>query len=201
MGLRLIFGAAVSLLAPHASASAAATAAAPWAPSAACQAAANAACNAMNHSVFGPTVDHGKSCWADIRSRPCDGPQLARKSLAHGTTEPAWRCYSPSTLTKDHAAYAKGDCYCSLDVQIRALLAKCGSPDPSPAPTPTPAPTFAVPSVAVVVLAKLRGNNAENRVGIAAAGGTEAVVAAMRAHGGNAEVQWLGQRARRVLGA
>jgi hypothetical protein len=114
--------------------------AAPWAPSAKCQAAADAACNA-NHSEFGPTVDHGHSCFVDIRSRPCDGPMVARKGHSAAASGPAlWRCYSPSTLDANRSRFVKGDCFCSLDPQLRSLLAKCGSPDPTPPPAPPPPP-------------------------------------------------------------
>jgi hypothetical protein len=109
-----------------------------WSPSAKCQAAADHACNA-DPSVFGPSVDHGHSCFVDIHPRPCDGPMVARKSGTTGQSERLWRCYSPSTLTHG-GNYSHGSCYCSLDTQLRGVLAKCGTPDPVPPPAPPPAP-------------------------------------------------------------
>ena len=101
-----------------------------WAPSAKCQAAADQTCNA-DPSVFGPKVDHNHSCFVDIHARPCDGPMVARKSGAIGTGERLWRCYSPSVLAHG-GNYSHGSCYCSLDPQLREVLAKCGTPDPNP---------------------------------------------------------------------
>ena len=90
----------------------------------------------------------GKSCFDLVSKRGCDGPMLARKSGPGGHPETQWRCYSPKTLTPDHKRYNKTEvddhCYCSLSAEIRAVLAKCGSPDPTPAPRP-PAPPTPVP--------------------------------------------------------
>ena len=84
-------------------------------------------------------MDHGHSCWVDIEKRPCDGPQVARKSGAIGQPDARlWRCYSPSTLV--HGNWSHGSCYCSLDAELRQVLAQCGTPDPSPPPPPPPPP-------------------------------------------------------------
>ena len=81
----------------------------PWAPSPKCQAEADASCI--------------KPCYDQIKSRPCDGPMVARDSTAVGQNVSRWRCYSPSTLTPDKKSYTKGNCYCS-DVPIRETLKK-----------------------------------------------------------------------------
>jgi hypothetical protein len=149
----LIATASLLLLLPATPTVGAAATPSPWQPSAKCQAVADAACNSKNSS-FGPHVDHGHSCWVDIRSRPCDGPMVARKS---GPGEPLeWRCYSPSTLAPRPGGgggggrnFSKGTCFCTLDSQLRALLAACGSPDPSPPPTPPPPPAPAQGGVTV----------------------------------------------------
>lgn len=116
-----------------------------WQPSTKCQAVADTWCN--NGSAARAPLN-GKSCFEIISKRGCDGPMLARKS---GPGESQWRCYSPRTLTPDHKRYNKTElddrCYCSLSAEIRAVLAKCGSPDPTPAP-PAPPPPTPVPAPA-----------------------------------------------------
>jgi hypothetical protein len=114
----------------------------PWHPSAQCQAEANAFCN--NGTV---QKLKGDSCFHYIAksTRKCEGPMLARKSLASGHfAHPEWRCYSPGVLTPNHTSYNSSNvdhnCYCSLDSEIRAVLADCGDPDPSLPPRPPPPP-------------------------------------------------------------
>jgi hypothetical protein len=100
-----------------------------WAPSPTCQAQANAFC--------------ASSCYAKIKGRPCDGPQLARRGL-RDQAHISWACYSPEELTPSHQNYShhgsKEPCFCSRDTQIRAVLAKCGDPDPSEPARPVPPP-------------------------------------------------------------
>lgn len=102
--------------------------AAPWRPSPKCQAAADASCVVP--------------CYDEIKARPCDGPMVARESTAAHGAPPEWRCYSPSTLTKDLRNYTNGTCYCSMDAPIRKTLRDCGDPAP-PAPSPPPPPPHA----------------------------------------------------------
>ena len=122
-----------------------------WSPSPSCQAEADAFC--------------ATSCFAKIKDRPCDGPQLARKGLKD-SAHSSWACYSPEELTPDHQNYShhgtKEPCFCSRDAQVRAVLAKCGDPDPShpvqPSPSPSPSPSPPLPpssnlSTTVVFLA------------------------------------------------
>ena len=120
---------------------------APWTPSPKCQAEADASCI--------------KPCYDQIKSRPCDGPMVARDSTAVGQNVSRWRCYSPSTLTPDNKHYAKGNCYCS-DVPIRETLKKCGDPDPTPLPPsppkpPPPAPPALIPGATMPFKAGTEG--------------------------------------------
>jgi sialidase-1 len=95
-----------------------------WQPSAKCQAKADAAC---------------VPCFDAIKSRPCGGPQVARRSGGLSGGVELWRCYSPETLTANKTAYSHGTCYCSTDSMLRAVLTACGDPDPTP-PPPLPPP-------------------------------------------------------------
>ena len=74
----------------------------------ACQTAADAYCE--------------EGCFDDLSSG-CDGPLVARYS---GPLPRQWRCYSPSTLSADNATFEDGDCYCSRDAEISAVLSSCG---------------------------------------------------------------------------
>jgi hypothetical protein len=96
-----------------------------WAPSPKCQAEADKYC---------------EKCFSALKSRPCDGPMVARHSSNEQHEPDTWRCYSPSTLTPDRKSYAHGNCYCTKDAPIRSVLKACGDPDPDPPPPPPPPP-------------------------------------------------------------
>lgn len=63
----------------------------------------------------------------------CDGPMLALDNASgHGK----WTCYSPSTLDPANKSFVRGNCYCSDNAELKAVLDQCVEPTPSPTPDP-----------------------------------------------------------------
>ena len=77
---------------------------------------------------------HGPGCTAN------PGPLLALQSGSKGQPSALeWRCYSPSSLTKDKTSYnasAGSPEYCTYDAEIASIVASCKYPPPPPPPPP-----------------------------------------------------------------
>lgn len=68
----------------------------------------------------------------DITDRHCDTPFVALNDYDEDKKSRAWRCYSPSTLNKNHTAYEKGSCYCTRDAQLAEVAHHCNTQESTP---------------------------------------------------------------------